>query len=521
MRFAVTTLAASALFTWSIAAPASAAVLLPGDILVSGREGIVLIHPGLREPQVVASPAVGSGEPFRTIHDFSLGADGFLYAVTLQQTVLRIDPATGDRVVLSSNNVGQGDRLWVLSAIEVTRAGTIYIADNRPSGSSKIFRIYSVDPTTGDRTLHVEATQGQNAGITDLGELPDGRLAVAVGVDWFDDNHVWIANPGLGTWSASSALFQGAVHAIAVASAGLRAFIVHDDFSQPVRILEAQIRSHPLLAAPPRAITSCRDAQPAFSLRPLGLALDASGLLIVVASHPAENCTVEGLRRLAGQVYRVDPVTGASTLLYESEPVLDSAAFTDVVVVPADFPFDDADSDRFADVVDNCPSVFNESQDDRDGDGVGDACNDEEDPDGDEIADPFDLCPDQPDPLQLDQDGDNIGDVCDPFAADPNNAAAGLAVELAEVRADLAMCLDQVPGDADGDGRADPEDLCPETEPGLEVDGDGCSLAQFCEGIPLQSSPRRVRGCALADWRNDEPVAPRDCRADLGRCIPR
>lgn len=79
---------------------------------------------------------------------------------------------------------------------------------------------------------------------------------------------------------------------------------------------------------------------------------------------------------------------------------------------------DDVDFDRVPDGVDLCIDVYDRRQLDRDGDLVGDACNDVRDADGDEFADALDTCPQIPDPEQADADGDGIGDACDPTPAD-------------------------------------------------------------------------------------------------------
>jgi len=80
-------------------------------------------------------------------------------------------------------------------------------------------------------------------------------------------------------------------------------------------------------------------------------------------------------------------------------------------------PTDDADGDGITDNQDNCPYVYNPDQADSDGDGVGDACEDEDpyvsDSDADGVPDDQDNCPYVYNPDQADSDGDGLGDACD------------------------------------------------------------------------------------------------------------
>jgi hypothetical protein len=81
----------------------------------------------------------------------------------------------------------------------------------------------------------------------------------------------------------------------------------------------------------------------------------------------------------------------------------------------------DIDGDNVLNERDNCVSVYNFDQADRDGDGVGDRCDADFDGDGDGIAPeygfaggpPADNCPGVPNPTQADDNSNGVGNECD------------------------------------------------------------------------------------------------------------
>jgi hypothetical protein len=154
----------------------------------------------------------------------------------------------------------------------------------------------------------------------------------------------------------------------------------------------------------------------------------------------------------------------------------------------------DTDGDGVLDDVDNCPLSANADQSDLDGDGIGDAC--DQDSDGDGIVNDEDLCPTLATQDNSDLDGDGIGNPCD------DDKDGDSVLDVAD-NCPLTANEDQVDFDSDGAGDAcdidddgdfvlDSDDLCPGTAPDAQIDVDGCA-----------SDQRQEKNCPSdAEWRN-------------------
>ncbi|MBN1873948.1 MAG: VWA domain-containing protein, partial [Anaerolineae bacterium] len=144
----------------------------------------------------------------------------------------------------------------------------------------------------------------------------------------------------------------------------------------------------------------------------------------------------------------------------------------------------DNDEDGVPDCEDNCGDTVNPEQTDRDGDGIGDACdicpNDaDNDADGDGVCGDVDICAAGDDNVDSDEDG--VPDACDTCPEDPN-------------KTDPGRCgCGEVDTDSDKDGVPDCNDNCVDTVNAGQADSDGDGIGDACEivlvsGIGIEKS---------------------------------
>jgi sugar lactone lactonase YvrE len=158
----------------------------------------------------------------------------------------------------------------------------------------------------------------------------------------------------------------------------------------------------------------------------------SAGVLISSSGNSGGNPLDEQIPLLAGS-YRLRAVANASA----------SAGGSDAAFV-VDFrricsgANQDSDGDEYVNGCDLCPFAFDPGQEDSDGDGFGDACNDAVDFDGDDYANTLDNCPADANPDQADADSDTRGDACD----DPELVTSILAIESFRNPLRVAMAHD-------------------------------------------------------------------------------
>ena len=164
--------------------PDGMAFLANGDIVVTdesfttGRPDVVEVNPSTGVRTLISGKGRGSGPALVMPGTVAVEANGYILvtdiaAGTANQRVLQIDPATGNRIVLTGAVVGSGPAVTV-AAVGLEN-GVIYVTDVVGD------QIMSVDPATGARTLVSGPGRGTGpAFVSPIGVTSDSPDSIVV-----------------------------------------------------------------------------------------------------------------------------------------------------------------------------------------------------------------------------------------------------------------------------------------------------------------------------------------------------
>jgi sugar lactone lactonase YvrE len=140
--------------------PNSVAVGPGGDILVTdiapvtGNPRLLRINPATGNRSVLTGPGVGTGP---AVNVAAVGVEGGVIYVTdvVGNQIMRVDPATGNRTLVSGPGAGTGAPFVSPVSITSDRPGSIVVLDaERPAaGVPGLGALVRVDLATGDRRL--------------------------------------------------------------------------------------------------------------------------------------------------------------------------------------------------------------------------------------------------------------------------------------------------------------------------------------------------------------------------------
>ncbi len=128
--------------------PVSVVISANGQSLVTDFERILKIDPLTGNRSLLSGDQVGTGPDFGTPAGIALEGNGDLLVADFDlDAIFRVDPTTGDRVFASGGGIGSGPELQSPLGVAVNADGTIFATDQETNA------LYSINPITGDRIL--------------------------------------------------------------------------------------------------------------------------------------------------------------------------------------------------------------------------------------------------------------------------------------------------------------------------------------------------------------------------------
>jgi len=230
---------------------------------------------------------------------------GDLLVITDGENVVRVDPATGDQTIISSKSVGSGPTI-TMSALVVNSIGELFALGDS-GGTADGATILRIDPATGNRTVFSNNAHGSGPTTKVFGQfgtaslLSDGSIFTS---SWTEDYFIRVdTTTGNRTAVPSTMDVHPSVPLSFTQSAGLVGDVYLSDYLNGLIL-----RQDAFTGA--RSILSSTVDQPASGWFPVGTGYEPVGFAGGVAFDPESGFTYA---LSGGALYRVDPNTGNRT----------------------------------------------------------------------------------------------------------------------------------------------------------------------------------------------------------------
>jgi streptogramin lyase len=172
----------------ALTAPQGIAVRGNRDVFVANGPTILRIDPATGDRTIVSGPGVGSGAIWQAASGAWLRDDQSLLLVDrIGKSIMSVDLLTGDRTIVSSSTVGSGPNFIDPVQLTTTLDGRILVTSygTRTAEDEYHGMVLSVDPATGNREILSDATHGGGPGyISPIGIARRANGKILVTDDW-------------------------------------------------------------------------------------------------------------------------------------------------------------------------------------------------------------------------------------------------------------------------------------------------------------------------------------------------
>ncbi len=290
------------LFPKSLAVEADGSLLM-GAIPRYGSGTIFRVDPVTGDRIIVSDDTTGSGPGLSGSIDLVVEADGSIAALDLwRKAVVRIDPVSGDRMIVSDDNTGSGPVFSSPNGLVIEADGSLVVADTDA--------LVRVDPVSGDRIIVSDDNTGSGPNLISSFDLAVEADRSIVALD-LHRKAVMRIDPVTGDRMivSDSATGNGPVFlspaALAIEADG--SLVVADDHDLSYRVASALVRIDPVSGDRTIISDDTTGIGPVHFL-PTALAIEADGSLVVVADEPGWADAV------GSALVRIDPVSGDRTV---------------------------------------------------------------------------------------------------------------------------------------------------------------------------------------------------------------